>query len=128
MDASGVKQTRKALEGGNRRGGAKPRGRNVPGEASPGSSGLPVLMASSGPKPQGRGRDREVNRRAARVIPWRGAKPHERMVVWSQATRRGVSKENLRAEQAGRIPRWNANGEEGRAQPMRHYTGTPITL
>lgn len=37
MDASGVKQTRKALEGGNRRGGVKPRGRNVPGEASPGS-------------------------------------------------------------------------------------------
>jgi hypothetical protein len=33
---SGVKQTRKTQGGVNRRGGEKPRGRNVPGEASPG--------------------------------------------------------------------------------------------
>jgi hypothetical protein len=36
MGASGVKQTRKAPGGVNRRGGAKPRGRNVPGEVNPG--------------------------------------------------------------------------------------------
>jgi hypothetical protein len=98
------------------------------GEATPGFSGLLVLMASKGRKPHGRGRRRETFRRAAWVIPWRGVKPHERIVAWSQASRQGESKENLRAEQGGLIPRPAANGEEGRAKPMRHYTGSPIIL
>ena len=71
------------------------------GEVNPGSSGLPILVASEGRKPQGRGRDREVIRRAVRAIPWRGAKPHERIVAWSQAARQGRPKENLGAEQGG---------------------------
>jgi hypothetical protein len=85
-------------------------------------------MALTGKEPQGRRRDREVIRRAARVTPWRGAKPQERIVVWSQASRRGESKENLRAERVGLTPRRKANGEEGRAKPIRHYTDFPITL
>jgi hypothetical protein len=36
MGASGAKQTRKAPEGANPRGGEKPRGGNVPGEVNPG--------------------------------------------------------------------------------------------
>lgn len=86
------------------------------------------MMALQGKEPQGRGRGREAIRRAVRDIPWRGAKPHERIVVKSQALRRGKSKENLRAELVGLKPRRNANGEEGRAKPIWHYTDFLITL
>jgi hypothetical protein len=43
-------------------------------------------------------------------------------------TRLGESKENLKVGQARLIPGRNANDEEGRAKPMRHYTDSLITL
>jgi hypothetical protein len=87
-----------------------------------------MLMASYGNGPYGRGRRREAIRRAVRVTPCRGVEPQERIVVWSQAARRGESKENLKVGQVGLTPQRTADDEEGRAKPIRHYTDSPITL
>jgi hypothetical protein len=85
-------------------------------------------MASYGIEPYGRGRRREANRRAVRVTPCRGVEPQERIVVWSQAARLGEPKENLKVGQAELTPQRSADDEEGRAKPILHYTGSPITL
>jgi hypothetical protein len=87
-----------------------------------------MLMASYGIEPYGRGRRREAIRRAVRVTPCRGVQPQERIVVWSQAARQGESKENLKVGQAGPTPQRIADDEEGRAKPIRHYTGSLIKL
>jgi hypothetical protein len=42
--------------------------------------------------------------------------------------RLGESKENLKVEPVGLITWRKADDEEGRAKPIRHYTGSPIKL
>jgi hypothetical protein len=86
-------------------------------------------MALYGIKPYGRGRRREAIRRAVRVTPCRGIEPHERIVVRStKSARLGEPKENLKVGPAGLITWREADDEEGRAKPVRHYTGSPLIL
>lgn len=62
------------------------------------------------------------------ATPCRRVKTHERIVARSKTTRLGKSKENLKAERGGLITCLTVNGEEGRAKPMRRYTGFLIKL
>jgi hypothetical protein len=50
---------------------------------------------------------------------------------WScgrKSARLGESKENLKVGPAGLITWREADDEEGRVKPIRHYTGFPIKL
>jgi hypothetical protein len=128
MDASGVKQTRKATGGGNRRGGAKPRGRNVSGEASPGTVDSCRGRRRRGRNPrEGAGAERPSGGLCGSYPG--GEQNLTRGLPWSvKSDTAGGSREDLRAERVGRITRRKANGEEGRAKPIRRYCGSPITL
>lgn len=122
-----MKQTRKASGGGNRRGGAKPRGRNVPGEANPGGVDSRCRWRRRGRNPrEGAGTERLPAGCVGHTLE--GSKTSGEDSRDVKTSRRGELGEDLKAGRAGRIPWRKANGEEERAKPIRRYDGSLIKL